>query len=410
MRSQKLNLACIILIYSLDSFGIAVAYPIFSPIFFAEHSPFLAQGASLFHRALSLGLLLSLFPIAQFISVPFIGDFSDKIGRKKTFIFTLLGSTLSYLIAALGIYFHSITLLCISRLSSGLFAGNTSICFASISDISSSDQERGKNFGLLSAFGGLGFFLSILSGEYFFNNPSSFTLAPAFPFLIIAFLSLVAFVSMLFLFHDIKPSSEKAKFHFMQGYHHIVSSLHNEVLKNAYLIYFFFAIGWISIMQFYPPILMEVYKKPPISFTINLVVIGLIWSLANFFAQRFLVKRFSPKQILWFTIPLLFLFLLSCIPSQSYVSFSIHFSFAVFMAALTWTNTFANVSLNASKEIQGRIMGINQSFSSIATIIASLTGGLFAGIFPSSVLALSATCIALAFIFLKNQKNKKGLP
>ncbi len=404
MRSQKLNLACVVLIYALDSFGIAIAYPVFAPIFFGEHTPFLAAHTPLFHRALLLGVLLALFPIAQFISVPFIGDFSDKVGRKKTFIFTLLGSTFSYLLAAIGIYFHSISLLCISRFSSGMFAGNTSLCFASLADISTSDQERGKNFGLLGAFGGLSFFVSILCGEYFFNKDHPSHLETVLPFLIVALLSLLAFLSMLLWFHEEKPSAPKAKFHFMQGYHHIVSTLNNGALKNAYMIYFFFAIGWIAIMQFYPPILIEVYKKPPISFTVNLVAIGALWSIANFFAQRFLIKKFSPKEILWFTVPLLFLFLLSCIPSQSYISFSIHFSLAVFMAALTWTNTFANVSLHAPKEIQGRIMGINQSFSSIATIIASLGGGFFAGIYPSFALVFSTLCIAIAFFFLKNKK------
>ena len=404
MRSQKLNLACIVLIYALDSFGIAIAYPVFGPIFFGEHTPFLAAHTPLFHRAILLGSLLALFPIAQFISVPFIGDFSDKVGRKKTFIFTLLGSTFSYLLAALGIYLHSVLLLCISRFSSGLFAGNTSLCFASLADVSTSDQERGKNFGLLGAFGGLSFFVSILCGEYFFNSAHPTRLGTILPFLIVAVLSLLAFVFMIFLFHDVHVSTPRAKFHFMQGYHHIVSTLHNESLKNAYMIYFFFAIGWVAIMQFYPPILIQVYKKPPISFTVNLVTIGALWSIANFFAQRFLIKRFSPKQILCLTVPLLFLFLLSCIPSQSYISFSIHFSIAVFMAALTWTNTFANVSLHAPKEIQGRIMGINQSFSSIATIIASLGGGLFAGIYPSFALIFSTLCIAAAFFFLKNKK------
>jgi DHA1 family tetracycline resistance protein-like MFS transporter len=404
MRSQKLNLACIVLIYALDSFGIAIAYPVFAPIFFGEHTPFLAAHTPLFHRALLFGILIALFPIAQFISVPFIGDFSDRVGRRKTFIFTLLGSTFSYLLAALGIYFHSVLLLCISRLSSGLFAGNTSLCFASLADISTSDQERGKNFGLLGAFGGLGFFVSILCGEYFFNKAHPSHLETVLPFLIVALLSLLAFISMLLLFHESKPSARGAKFHFMQGYHHIVSTLHNESLKNAYMIYFFFAIGWVAIMQFYSPILIEVYKKPPISFTVNLVAIGALWSLANFFAQRFLIKRFSPKEILWFTVPLLFLFLLSCIPSQGYISFSIHFSIAVFMAALTWTNTFANVSLHAPKEIQGRIMGINQSFSSIATIIASLGGGFFAGIYPSFALVFSTLCVAAAFFFLKTKK------
>ncbi len=406
MASKKLNLACIFLIYSLDSFGIAIAYPIFTPIFLSENSLFFTEHTSLLYRTLSLGFLLSMFPIAQFISVPFIGDFSDKLGRKKTFSFTLIGSTFSYLLAALSIYLTSIPLLCLSRLSSGLFAGNTSLCFASLSDISASDQERSKSFGLLATFGGLSFFLAILCGEYFFNSGLSFLLAPTLPFLIISFLSASTLAFTLLFFLDTKPPTKKVKLHLIQGYYHIISSLHNKTLKNAYLTYFFFALGWGSIAQFYPAILLGPYKKDPISFTTNLLMIGVIWSLSNFLAQRSLVKLFTPKEILWVTTPMLLLFLLSCIPSQDYLSFSIHFSLAVFAAALTWTNTFANVSLNAPKEIQGRIMGINQSFASLATILAALFGSLFASISPICVLFFSSFCIALSISFLQKQKNK----
>ncbi len=210
---------------------------------------------------------------------------------------------------------------------------------------------------------------------------------------------------MLLLFHEVKPCLEKKKFKFARGYHNILSSLNNATLKNAYLIYFFFAVGWISMMQFYPVNLMEIYKKTPFEFTINLVLVGVMWSLANFLAQGFLCKRFTPRQILWICLPLLFFLLLSCSASQSYVSFTLHFSFAVFLAGLIWTNTFANVSLSAPTEIQGRIMGINQSFSSIATIAATLGGSFFVAIYPSLIFILSTTCIAFAFFFLKRQKN-----
>ncbi len=405
MTSLKLNLACIFLIYSLDSFGIAIAYPIFTPIFLGDHSLFFPDNTSIIYRTLSLGFLLAMFPIAQFISVPFIGDFSDRIGRKKTFCFTLIGSTLSYFLAALSIYLHSIPLLCLSRLSSGLFAGNTSLCFAALSDLSQTDQERSKNFGLMAAFGGLSFFLSILCGEYFFNSELSSELAPSIPFLIIACLSAATLFFMLSLFHDVSIPTEKAKFHLMQGYHHIIATLRSKTLKPPYLIYFFFGIGWSAIAQFYPAILFKVYNKTPIAFTVNLLSVGLIWSLTNFLAQRFLAKRFTPKQILWVTIPLLFFSLLSCTPKQSYLSFSLHFSLAVFAAALTWTNTFANVSLHAPKRIQGRIMGINQSFASIATILAALGGALSASISPSFVLFFSTICIAFSFIFLKTKET-----
>jgi DHA1 family multidrug resistance protein-like MFS transporter len=403
--AYKRNLACVLFIYALDSFGIAIAYPIFAPLFFGDISPFFSSGDSQFYRTLSFGFMLSLFPLAQFIGVPFLGDFSDKAGRKKTFTFTLFGSVFGYTLAAVGICIHSLLLLCISRLCGGFFAGNTSICFASLADMSSSDQNRSKNFGLMASLGGLSFVASISLGEFSLHLFSEYW-APAIPFAALGVLSLLAFFLLITLFQEQKTIKGKVKFQLAQGYEHILSTLENETLKPAYLLYFFFAISWISVMQFYPSNLITIYQQNPFSLTYNLLAIGVLWFVANSIAQRFLIRYFTSVQILWGTIPLLLIFFLCSLLPQSYLSFSIHFSLAIFIAALTWVNTITNISLRAPKEIQGRIMGVNQSFASLATLTASIGGSIFAAIYPSFVFVFSSICMVFSFIYLKKQTHK----
>lgn len=406
LPQKKLDLLCLFCIYSLDSFGIAIIYPIFTPIFLLETSPFFSLAASVPYKTLLLGLLLALFPIAQFIGVPFIGDFSDKIGRKKAFSFTLLGSGIAYFLTAISLSFYSIELLFISRFFSGFFAGNTSLCFASLSDISGSHQERSKNFGLLAAFGGVSFLLAILFGVFFLDTETTNAFSASIPFYTIAVLSIVVFTVTLFFFQDVTKKTENAKFSLAKGVKHIISSLRIQSLRRAYAVFFFFSIGWIASMQFYPSILLLVYKKSPLHFTVNLLIAGAVWSLANFFVQRLLMNIFSSIQVLFVATPLLVFFLLSCLLPQSYLSFSIHFSLSIFLAALVWTNALALVSLMGPKEIQGRIMGINQSFASLASILAALTGAFFTGIYPISVFFLGALCTALAFLSIRKiEKN-----
>lgn len=403
--AYKRNLICIIFIYALDSFGMAIVYPVFAPLFFGDTSPFFSANDPQFYKTLSFGFLLSLFPLTQFIGVPFLGDFSDKAGRKKTFTFTLFGSTFGYCLAAVGIYLHSFSLLCISRLCGGFFAGNTSICFASLADISTSDQERSKNFGLMASFGGLSFIVSISSGEYFLNTFYQ-NWAAALSFITLAFLSLIALCLMIFTFQERKTIKGEVKFHFTQGYRHILSTLENESLKPSYLLYFFFAISWIATIQFYPSNLISVYHQNPTALTYNLLAIGIMWFLANSLGQRFLIRYFTCAQILWGTLSILFFFFLSFLLPQSYLSFSIHFTIAIFIAALSWVNTITNISLRAPKEIQGRIMGVNQSFASLSTLFAAIGGAIFASIHPSMVFIFASTCIAISLYFLKKQVHK----
>jgi predicted MFS family arabinose efflux permease len=272
--------------------------------------------------------------------------------------------------------------------------------------MSPTDQDRSKNFGLLAAFGALSFLVSILCGDYFFNQSMSSPWAISFPFFIIAGLSFLILLIMLVFFRDTKPPKKNCKFNLAKGYHNIVGTLQNTATKNAYLVYFFFSAGWVANMQFYPLNLIEVYHKEPLSFMINLLIVGAVWSGANFFVQRLLVKYLSPKEILWITTPALCFFLLSCLITQSYVSFTIHFSCAVLMAALCWTNTFANVSLTAPKEIQGRIMGINQSFSAIAGLVGSLGGVVAASLHPSLIFLFGAICMVYSIHFLRKTNSQ----
>jgi MFS family permease len=406
--SKKIDLLCVFLIYSLDAFGIAIVYPIFTPLFLMEATPFFSLDTSFFQKTLLLGVLISLFPIAQFVGVPFIGDFSDRAGRKKVFRYTLLGSTFAYFLCFIAVLIHSLMLLFIGRLFSGFFAGNASLCFASISDLSKTELERTKNFGLIAAFGGISFLLSIASAEFFFHQASLSPWKASCPFLLISFFSLMAFFFMQRFFTEARSPMNNASFHLGKGFEHILSSLKMKPLKTTYFLFFFFLLAWIASMQFYPSILFKTYHKTPASFTVNLLLVGAMWSLANFFVQKKLVKYFSPSQILSATLPLLFLFLLICSLSQSYLAFSIHFSLSVFLAALCWSNSIAFISLSAPLQIQGRIMGVNQSFASISNILAGLLGGLFAGINPKFVLFLSAICIFISFLFLRKAQKSSN--
>ena len=401
LTRKRLNLLCVLLIYSLDSFGIAIVYPIFTPIFLAEHTPFFLTETSLFYRTCALGVILSLFPIAQFFGAPLIGDFSDKVGRKKTLSLTLGGSAIAYALSALSIFLYSLPLLFLARFIGGFFAGNTSLCFATISDLSSNDQERSKNFGFVGAFGGLSFFISILCAEFFFNAKEASSFSSMLPFLITCALSTLTLIFLLCVFQDAKESYTRASFSLTRGYEHIRSTFKNKSLTNAYFLFFFFSIGWIATMQFYVANLMQIYHKIAFDSTINLLLVGVMWSVANLGAQKFLAKRFTPRQILLGTLPIFFLLLFFSPFPQSYFSFSLHFCLATFCAALIWTNAMANVSLSASQEIQGRIMGVNQSFAAIANIVAALSGGLIAAFNPSFVFFLSAFCILLALHFLR---------
>jgi DHA1 family tetracycline resistance protein-like MFS transporter len=77
--------------------------------------PFYAQtfGAS----PLTIGLLFASFSISQLVAAPFLGDFSDRWGRRPVLIFSLIGTVVSFVLLALA---NSLAMLFVARIVDGL--------------------------------------------------------------------------------------------------------------------------------------------------------------------------------------------------------------------------------------------------------------------------------------------------
>jgi multidrug resistance protein len=94
-----------------------------------------------------VGLLVSSFAIAQLISAPMWGRFSDRYGRRPAMIVGLAASAIAYVIFA---YADSLWLLFLSRLVQGSGGGTVSVIQAYVAD-AVKPEERAKGLGWLSA-------------------------------------------------------------------------------------------------------------------------------------------------------------------------------------------------------------------------------------------------------------------
>ena len=80
--NQKHTLPCFSDLF-LDNFGLAIIYPIFTPLFLKSGHALVPQGLTYLQRTILLGLLIASFPLAQFFGAPLIGQFSDQFGQKS---------------------------------------------------------------------------------------------------------------------------------------------------------------------------------------------------------------------------------------------------------------------------------------------------------------------------------------
>jgi len=386
--------------FFLDGFGLALAYPILTPLFLTPELNFFSEELSFSQRTFLLGLIISLFPIAQFFGAPLIGETSDLIGRKKTLLATVAATGGGYLLSSIGIMTHSVELLFISRLWTGFFAGNMMLCLAAVADLCSEEKARSKHFGILAGMGGLGFIFSILFGGLLSDPLLSKHFTPSLPFWLTAVFSLINFFQIAFFFSESHIPSVKKKLKLFQGFEHLKVALRTKRLQPLYIIFFFFTIGWVGTMQFIPTFLFSIYPVNQFIVTKILFGIGLIWSLANFLVQRLLIRFFHFQKILLFCLISLSCLLALTLLPLPFPLFLILIFLGVFCAALSWTNTLTLLSLNASKNIQGSLLGVNQSIGSIASMLGPLLCGIIAGYSIHLVFLFTALAVLSAF-FIK---------
>lgn len=399
-QKRRRSLFPVLLTYFLDNFGLAIVYPIFTPLVLKSTHLILSYS----ERTILLGILIGAFPLAQFFGAPLIGQFSDKFGRKRAFYATILGMAIGYTFTSISVMQNSFTGLFISRFLTGLFAGNLTLCLAAIADMSPDDPGRTKNFGLISTIGGLSFIIAIALGGVLSNPNISRHFNPSFPFWITALLTYINLACMMLFFHETHPSSRHPGVNPFKGIHNIIFGLKDKELRVIYAVNFLFMFTWVALMQFLPSFLLLDLKFQILELTLTLMAIGAIWSFANIFINRILANRYFPGRTLLGCLILMSLFLLFLTFVNSPVTFLCLFFLMACCAALCWTNGVATVSLKAPASIQGSILGINQSINSVAAMLGPIVGGVLMGINAHAIYLFGGVISVLAFSLLMSYK------
>src|SRR6266849_4670288 len=100
-----------------------------------------------------VGLVLTIYALAQFLFMPLLGTLSDRYGRRPIILAALLTEAFSLALSALA---GSLFILLVARFIGGLGASNIGSAQAVVADVTPA-QGRARGMGLIGAAIGLGF-------------------------------------------------------------------------------------------------------------------------------------------------------------------------------------------------------------------------------------------------------------
>ncbi len=349
------------------------------------------------------GLIGATYSAFQFVGAPLLGNWSDRIGRRKVLLVSQTGTFIAWAIfiiallipekaishidsRLLGSFLLTFPLLLIfvARAVDGITGGNISVANAYLSDISD-DATRNSNFGKMGAAASLGFII----GPAVAGLLGDTAMGDMLPVLLAMGISGTAIAVIYFMLpesHNNPPSLIKCDHH-----HDFTEATAQEAPPRQ-------TTGFWSTM-----------KKPHVTF---MIVLNFLFFLAfNFFYVAFPVH--AVKVLQWDTFQLgIFFSVLSGVmilvqgPVLSYVSkvipegklvvtgsvilclgfacFGLQNPALAYVGAigfglgngLMWPSFLAILSKLGSKQEQGVIQGYASSAGSLASIVGLISGGL----------------------------------
>ena len=410
---QKRPLSILLLAVFVDRLDFGILLPIL-PILFADpSSDFFLLGSP--ERVglgyILLGSLRAVYALSEFLVAPVLGQLSDRYGRKPLLLVSLAGSTLSYLLFALGVVWENIPLLFVSRFCDGVTGGNVAVSQSALADVTD-EEKRTQGFGYYSAALSLGFVFGPLLGGLLSDPSVAGWFTPATPFWFAATLSGANLLLLLFAFPETIGEKREVKLTPGRSVRNVARAFSDAPRRAAYGTVLFFTLGFAFFTSFFNVFLIERlgYDQRDIGYFFTALGVGF------FLVETLLVERVrgrfgsvrTLRVVLLGTAATVFLTTLVRSTWQLYALVPL---FALFNG-LVRPNLVALVSRSTGETDQGRVLGVNSSLQALGRGLPPAAAGPLAAassaVVPIIVGGVSVLLAGGVFSFLYRRKGKGG--
>ena len=324
------------------------------------------------------GVLGSIYSLLQFVFAPVWGSLSDRFGRRHILLFTVFGTTLSYL---LWFFSGSFLLFILARLLGGAMGGNLSVGSAAIADVTSR-ANRAKGMALVGIAFGLGFTLGpaiggLLAGWNlldYFPEAERFGINPfSVPAGFACLLALINLGGVIFFFRETLPPEDRTPAGFAQRNPFRIFNVRQEApLPRTNSVYFLYILAF-SGMEFTLTFLAsQRFGFEPREIGLMFVHVGFVLILTQGLIVRQAVPRVGEKNLTIAGLVSMVAAMLMLASAQTVGAMYLGLTFMALGAGLTNPCLTALVSLYSSNQQQGEILGIFRSFGSLARAIGPL--------------------------------------
>src|SRR3990167_1386958 len=349
----------------IDALGFGLVYPVMAVLFTATPSPVLSITTSIAMRHFYLGIGYLLYPLCMFFGASFMGDLSDRWGRKRVLLLCMAGITLSFLCMATGVVLSRLGLLFLGRALSGLMAGSQPIAQATIADLST-PQTKALNMSLIA----LSYSVGVVLGPLLGGIMSDKALLPWFnfsvPFIVAAILAIVAAIWLLISFKETAVINSTRKISWLRPIEIFIAAFKHSTVRQLVFTFLLMQICFSIYFQFVIIYMQSTYDYNNWQLGVFQGMLGLGFALGLLIGIPLTVKRLSVEKIAFSALILTGIgqLIAALIPWESLQWFlAVFIATADIMAFSTMLTLFSNA---VDEKSQGWVMGISGSVMAFA--------------------------------------------
>ncbi len=336
------------------------------------------------------GLLSTLYSLLQFVFSPIWGALSDRLGRRRILTITLAGNALSYL---LWIFAAQFWVVVVTRLVSGMMAGNIAVASAAAADITD-EKERVKGMAVVGIAIGLGFVFGpviggLASSVQFAHGTAvgSFGLNPfSVPAAIAASLALLNFLLVVKFFPETLAPERRASADAKRPSVFDLATVRSSAVRRTSFANLVYQVAFTGMENTIVFLTFALFLYNPRDNAWLFLFNGACMIFAQGLARQ-LVKRLGQRKVIMLgmlvaSVAFVWVALIPTpaagVPSPAWAepSFYAGLGLISFATGLILPSVSALVSLYSDASEQGRNLGILRSAGSLARVIGPVTAAL----------------------------------
>jgi len=357
---------------ALDMMGFLLVFPLFPMLLSQQNSLLVSATATPFWHLFYYALALAVWPIGNFFGTAFLGEMSDRVGRKNVLLLGLFMVFVTYALQGVAIYFHGLFIFIFARFAQGFFGGNYDIAQAAVADISPAAQKT-RNMGLVALASSIGIVIGpVISAMTTSNNADSAN-AVLLPFWIASGISLLNLIWIYFVYQNTYRPRAKKKIQLSKVFSAFLFVFQDKRVRRLGIIYFLLMAGWGLYIQQIPVVMQNLFHYGPHQIGYFFFALGLGFVIAMQFLQPALVKRYRSKNIYVISMVIVSaLLLIAGVYPMLDIEWATVFLMAVFFVT-AYGCLLAMVSDSVTKDEQGQVMGGIGAVGSLAFGFAAIS-------------------------------------